>query len=1783
MKHLPGFEIKKTLFAEGQNVVCKAMRLSDNVNVILKVVYSELLDDSNLIKLRREYNILSLLELKCVPATLDLHGFNGGLAIVMEDHDEVDLSTIIPSNGMLLHEFLFIASQLISALGELHSKGLVHKDVKPQNILINPETLILKIIDFGVSIQIDQETVSLVSYRQLEGTLNYISPEQTGRMNCPLDYRSDFYSLGVTLYELVTGMLPFVSSDPMEVLHSHLAVLPKAPAEVKPNIPQVVSDIILKLLEKSPENRYQSARGLQFDIDKCIVTLSEEGIIEYFPIGVEDYSNRFNIPQKLFGREKEINLLLNSFDTVSKGGKALVMVSGFSGIGKTKLINEIHKPIVEKRGYFITGKYEQFQKDIPYLGMNLSLRSLIRQILAENEHEIEKWRIRMQNSLGLNGRIMTEVNPELEMIIGPQPEISTLPPSESQNRFNLVFLQFVQSLSSQEQPLVVFLDDLQWADTPTFKLLELLLSDQLTKNLLIIGAYRDNEVSSSDPLHQMVTNVKQQFVNVAEIALKALELNDLNVLVSESLLCNKTETQDLSNLIYTKTAGNPFFANEFLKSLHKQNLITFKYVKKRWEWDINIINKQQITDNVAEMMGNQLALLDTHTQYLCQLAACIGNKFSLNTLATVYQHSVNQTAKDLYPAIQAGLVLPIGTNYRFAEISQSSELNSSIEYRFSHDRVQQAAYSFNSETEKQSTHLKIGRLLNDSYSIDQRKEFLFDIVSHFNSASSLITEENELIEVVQMNLDAGKRAKASTAYEPSFQFLLYAKNFLPSDVWTTHYELALEVYSEQAECAYLVGDFDLMESQVNIILKQSKDVIHTAKAYIIKIQAYLSLLKIEKALDIALEALAKLGIPLQKTPHQGLVIFGLLKSKYLLRNMTTNDLEHLPVMTEPKRLAQMLILSASTSPSYFVSPTLFPLVIFKQVELSLKYGNCPDSSYAYSTYGLILCGVTNEFDKGEQFGILALNLLKKYNLELFKAKIHFIYGQFISHWTKSYNSLYNYATLGLQSGLEHGDFLFGAYCGYAHINGAIYASMPINEIIDLAEQTYLPILRKTNQKLPLNWVLMHYDMLQNFNSSEELNFMIKGIADSEEELVKALKLEKEFSGLCNFNMNKMTLHYHMGDPLLGLMYGDQAMDLIENVLATPQVSNIIYYHTLSMIKALPYKSKLVKFRLRLKINRNVEKMEKFAKASPENQMARLHIIQGELQRIKGSSPVVLYENAIKHAQSNGLLQVEALAFELLGRYYLNQKDLLNTKNALLSSRRAYFSGGVLAKVKLLDQEFELLYRDTTPKQGNLSKLGTSFQTGSYQTNNIEFDMVSVMKSSVAISSEIVLDKLLDKLMKVVIENAGAQKGYLLLTKGKTWHIMAGGSVDNIDQYQAKGPLIGNSYLPESIVNYVIRTNTYLVIYNVKDDPLFARDPIVNQENLNSILCLPIQYQGTLIGILYLENSLNSGVFTDQRVEFLKLLSGQIAVSLQNALNYENLEQKVKERTLDIETEKEKVETTLKQLKLTQAQLVQNEKLASLGELTAGIAHEIQNPLNFVNNFSQINEELVSEITEEINKAVSDRNDDLIIENLTYLTDNLQKTQQHGKRASNIINGMLEHSRASKGEQKLTDINELITEFVKLSFHGFRAKEKSFNSDFKTDLDQNIGKVNIIPQDIGRVLLNLFNNGFQSIFSESKSREALGEKSFAPLLLISTRKLDNQFVITIKDNGKGIPEKILDKIFQPFFTTKPAGEGTGLGLSLAYDIINAHGGKLDVFSIEGEGATFSITLPINSEN
>ncbi|MEQ8971029.1 MAG: AAA family ATPase [Coleofasciculus sp. C1-SOL-03] len=1818
MNTLTGYQISAQLYESANSLVYRAIRDRDHHPLILKILKADYPTPEELTRYKQEYEITRSLNQEGVVKAYHLLRYQNSLVMLLEDFGGDSLKFLTRERQFPLDEFLTIAIKIAESLGAIHAANIIHKDINPSNIVYNPKTGQLKIIDFGISTVLLQENPTIRNADHLEGTLAYISPEQTGRMNRAIDYRTDFYSLGVSFYELLTHQLPFETKDAMELVHCHIAKKPVPPDLLDRGtgkIPKAVSDIVMKLMAKTAEDRYQSAWGLKADLENCWHQLCTSGEISQFSLGQQDISDKFQIPQKLYGREAEIHQLLDTFDRVSEGATELILVAGYSGIGKSVLVNEVQKPIVRQRGYFISGKFDQFKRNIPYASLIQAFQELIRQLLTESDTQIKTWKQKLLDALGRNGQVIIDVIPEVERIIGKQPPVPQLGATESQTRFNLVFQNFIGVFTKKEHPLVIFLDDLQWADSASLKLIELLITDPDSQYLLMIGAYRDNEVSATHPLMVTWEQINKMGAKTSTITLSPLQVDHVNQLISDTLNCLPERSTPLAEILANKTNGNPFFLTQLLKSLHHKKLFLFNSTLGCWQWDIEQIRGVGITDNVVELMIDKIKTFDDHTQTTLKLAACIGNKFNLGVLSIVHKKSWSDTAKDLWAAVQEGLIVPLSKDYKIPLLWQNNhESNrededlsairdqdiSSTAYKFLHDRVQQAAYALIPEAQKKEVHLEVGKLLLENTNPENLEENIFDIVNSLNIGAELISHQAERNNLAQLNLIAGKKAKAAAAYEPALSYLEMGLGLLASDSWTNHYDLTLELYVETVEAKVVNTQFKAAQNIANIVLEQAKTILDQVKVYELKIQSYHAQLQFQSEINTALDVLAKLGIFFpKKTSHK--IIKDEQKSiELLLGDRQIEDLINLPEMTDPYKLAAIRILIVVTDAVIVTNPLLYPLITLTSVKLCIEYGNPHLAAGVYIFYAQLLCGAMRDIETGYRFGQLSLRLLDKFNVRELKALTTHYNNAFVRHWKEPYRAIkLEQIQEGVHIALEVGDLPTACYhavscCLFPIFSGYNLAEFESNyieyhDLIVRLKQDYSIYYIKASIKIGLGFLEEDPSKWGTIfsNSHQDDDTLLQEWIQSENHwliFITCLAKTVLFYGFNQYNQAFKAAE--QGDP-----YGESS----SAYLIYPQHN---FYYSLTLL-ALCLQSDEQKQQEKLKkVLSNQAQLKKWAEYAPANYYNKYELVEAEKARVLDQQihAMECYDRAIRGAREQGFIHEEAIAYERAAEFYfsLGREEIgqLYLKNA----HHCYTRWGAKAKVKALEADYpQILVGATHRSEGKGISTRISTSGGDAQA----LDLSTVMKASQTLTSEILLDKLLAKLMNIAIENAGAQKGFLILqsqiepeTEPGKWVIEAEGIVDseavNILRSRPVDAVDPDTQLPllsTAIINYVIHTKENIVLNDATHEGQFTRDSYIVTTHPKSILCTPLLNQGKLTGILYLENNLTTDAFTPERVETLNILSAQAAISIENSRLYQqleaysrNLEIKVDERTQELQDKNQELSVTLKKLKATQDKIIAQEKLASLGALTAGIAHEIKNPLNFVNNFAELSAELTEELLEELDsqkERLDPESTEYIEEILSDLGQNVKKINEHGKRADNIVRGMLMHSRSQGNERQLTDINTLLAEYVNLAYHGMRAKDSSFNITIETHYDSTIGQINIVPQNISRVFLNVINNACYAAHDKKKAVDT----DFTPTLSVTTKNLGDKIEIRIRDNGNGIPADIRDKIFNPFFTTKPTGQGTGLGLSISHDIIvGEHQGEIQVATELGEYTEFKLILP-----
>ncbi|WP_448267348.1 diguanylate cyclase domain-containing protein [Nostoc sp. DSM 114159] len=1487
---LSGYEGLIQIHDGDNSQVYRARRVKDGQSVILKILKADYPTSEQLRRYRQEYHLAYQLNLPQVIKAYALDKWQKTLVIIFEDFGGNALRQWLQQypQGLSIDLFLLVALKIANALGQLHSQAVIHKDINPANIVLNPKTMAIKLIDLGISTQLSRENPSLQTPSALEGTLPYISPEQTGRMNRVLDYRTDFYSLGVTYYELLTGRLPFISNDPMELVHFHIAKMPPALGN-REEIPQVLSDIAIKLMAKNAEDRYQSAWGLKADLEECAVQWEKTGTIAVFPLARNDICDRFQIPQKLYGREREMAALMAAFERIAKAKSEpesrdsvaeLILVTGYSGIGKSALVRSLYKPITARRGYFISGKFDQFERNIPYFAVVDAFAGLVKQLLGEPDAILQQWRERLLDALGSNGQVVIDVIPDAELIIGPQPPPPELGASEAQNRFNLVFQRFIQACCSQEHPLVLFLDDMQWADLATLNLLEKLLGNSQIKYLLPIVAYRDREVSVGHPLNLAIAQLQRQEVNLEQITLAPLPLEQIEQLIAETLQQDTEMVGGLAQLAIRKTEGNPFFTSEFLKTLYSENLLTFNHNLKQWQWDLRQIEAMRFTDNVVELMVGQLQKLPPSVQDVLSTAAYLGAEFDLQTLSLVKNRTVEVVFADLKTAMERGFVVarsPLDENLLIQD------------YQFGHDRIQQAAYSLIPDDKQAATHLEIGQLLLQNLSETEQAENLFEIVRHLNQGRALITQLDEREALAQLNLNAGKKAKHATAYAAALVYLETGIELLTDNCWQNQYELILDLYTTAAEAAYLNPDLALMESFVEAVLSQAKTVLDKVKVYEVKIQAYTAQSKFSEAINIALEVLNSLGVNLPRQPSKFDVVWELLRTKLMIGHRPIASLVDLPTMTAPYPQAAMRILSRIASATYISAPLLMRLILLRQINLSIQWGNISESAAAYGLYGLFLSG-TGDIKTSSQFGQLALNLVSQLNAREIKAKTECSVFSSTKHWIEPVREMLTPLREAYAVGLETGDLEFAAYllglsCHYALLSGCELAKLEL----DMA--TCTSAIQQTGQDrtAALN-SMFHQAVLNLLDGAGSFSCLLIGKAFDEQDTIPALQSRKDSNLLFQLYFNKILLCVLFGEMEQAVVNAEVAEQYLDGVPGLIVVPHFYFYNSLALLATTDISPSQRKPHLQ-KVLRSQKKMKKWAKYGPMNHLHKYWLVEAERCRVQGrnTQAVDYYDRAIAKAKENQYIHEEALANELAAKFYLRLGKETIAHAYMVEAHYGYQRWGAIAKVKQLKTLYPQWFQ-SVQKTGFSQFLTccSTFNLDSIASSSAAFDLSTVMKSSQAIASEIVLDNLLQTLMKILLENAGAQTGCLLLptsTPSGELGNLAIAIYSNADTTTLAPADPIPPILPVSILHYVARTGESVVLDDAAQAGNFVHDPYIQFVKPLSILCYPLLNQGQLVGMVYLENQATTGTFTSDRIEFLQLLSGQAAIAITNAQLY----------------------------------------------------------------------------------------------------------------------------------------------------------------------------------------------------------------------------------------------------------------------------------------------------------
>jgi PAS domain S-box-containing protein len=1736
---------------------------------------------------------------------------------------------------MEVKSFLRLATGIAVAVGKVHQRGLVHRDIKPHNIVVNEARSEIRLTGFGIASRLRRERQTIQPPETIAGTLAYMAPEQTGWMNRSIDSRSDLYALGVTLYEMLTGSLPFAASDPMEWVHCHIARNPVPPAVRVGSIPSVLSMIILKLLAKTAEDRYQTAGGLAHDLRRCLAEFEDRGQIEEFPLGQHDTSDRLTIPEKLYGREREIEALLASFDRIVEGeAPELVLVSGYSGIGKSSVVNELHKVLVPPRALFASGKFDQYKRDIPYSTLAQAFRGLIRPLLGKSDAELVGWRDAFHEALGDNGQLIVDLVPELSHIIGDQPPVPELSPKDAQRRFQRVFRRFLGTFAQPEHPLALFLDDLQWLDAATLDLIEDLLMQSGLKHLMLIGAYRDNEVDASHPLMRKLEVIRQTGARVQQIRLEPLGREHLRELIRDAVRCEPAPTSPLANLVHEKTAGNPFFAIQFLHTLADEGLLTLDVDSGRWFWDIERLHSKGYTDNVVDLMVGKLVRRPEKTQQALQQLACLGAVADVSTLAIVLETSPDQIHSSFWDALSQELVVRHGDSYHFT-----------------HDRVQEAAYSMIPEALRAGIHLRIGRLLTQRTPLEQREEAIFEIVSQFNRSAALITSREEREQVAQLNLVAGKRAKASTAYASALAYLEAGSELLAEDTWERQQELAFELEMHRADCELCMGALSSAEERLEYLASRAVDTVQRAVVASRRVDLHTMLGAFDRAVEVGLEYLRHVGIDWPAHPTEMQANREYQRIWTLLGDREIEELINLPPMRDPESLATLDVLTALGAPALFTDENLWTLTMSSAVNLSLDRGNSDASPAYYVGIGLVAGYRFGDYDAGYRLGRLACDLTEARGLKRFGGKTYLVFA-LLTPWTRPIGESIEPAHRAFQMANEQGDLTYAAYAWRALSSSRFASGEQLDRVAREAEHG-LEFSRKVGFEFVANMILAPLALVRMLRG-ETAEFGSFDRNDFSERAVEERMTGKPVFALpeCFYWIRKLRARFSAGDYTSAIDAAEKA----ERWFATSASLKIMVlewaeyhlYAALSRAACCQPTGPDAYSKHRAALAAHDAQLRNWAANCSDNFEDCAALVSAEIARLEGREldAESLYERAIRSARTNGFVHNEALACELAARFYAARGFEINSHAHLRKARQCYASWGADGKVRQLDQVYPNL-RD---------EKSALIATGTIGAPVEDLDLTTIIKVSQAVSSEIVPEKLIDTLMHIAMEQAGAERGLLILARGTTPRIAAEATIgDNVVVVHLRDEAATETVLPESVLRYVLHSRESIILNDAAAQSPFAADPYIRDRRARSVLCLPLINQGKLVGALYLENNLTPNVLAPRRTTALKLLASQAAISLENSRLYGDLqEQEAKVRRLvdaniigiviwDFEgrvveandtflrmlgfdrddfvsgrvrwtdlippewrdraaraledvrntgtvqpyereylrkdgsrvpvligaarletnehqgvafvldlTERRRSESEAREserrYRETRMELAHANRVATVGQLTVSIAHEVNQPITAaIGN------------AEAALRWLARQPPDL--EEVRQL---LERIAKDGRRVGKVVDRTRELVKKAPPRKERMEINGAIDEVIELT----RGEATISHISVRTQLAEGLPLVQADRTQIQQVLLNLIINAVHALDEVSQARREL--------LISTSMSGSNGVLVSVRDSGKGTNPEQLDRLFDPFYTTKSSG--MGMGLSICRSIIESHGGRIWAAANLPQGAAFHFTIP-----
>ena len=1562
--------------------------------------------------------------------------------------------------------------------------------------------------------------------------------------------------------------------------------------------------------------------------------------------------------EKLFGRETETSLLLAAFDRAASGGNEIFLVAGRPGVGKSTLINEIQKSVAAKQAYFICGKAEQYKHDIPYYPITQALADLAQKVLCEPDAQVDVWKTSILEAVGPNGRLITDLVPDFEHILGPQPDLAPVRVEVAHHRINYIFKEFLKVCATQTHPIVIFADDLQWADSASMSFIRTLSMETEIRYLLIVGAYRDNVVDKSHLLMRTTDDARKNGATITTLTLLPLSVKHVNQMIAGLLRNNEPASQELSEIVHQKTSGNPFFIRQFLKTLQERNVLTL-IPESGWTWDMEKVADIRVTDDVVDFMAAKMIALPASTLEVLKISACFGNRFNLAAVAAVCGIAIDAMVKEFVVAVDQGLIF--------------FKADTGI---FSHDRIREGVYQLFAKDERIRNHYRIGRYLIENTAEKQIDEEIAEIVNHFNMARELITSADEQRQMARLNRRAGEKSLASGAFESAFHYFKTGIEFIAAaagaaetdetrSCWQTDYDLTLALYNGGVNAAYLITDYDEVHRLAEKIFSHSKTINDTINARIVRLHTLMAQNKLDEVIQSGLSVLNSLGVVLPNRPTKLHILAELIRTKFFIKGKQPKDFLELPQIKDPAIQAQVDVMANITSAAYWNTPNLVPLIIFQLMRIFARHGNTDFSPYIYAGYGFILCTL-GDIDTGYNYGQMALKLIDQVNAPRYKARTVMVFNTLIRHWKEHAASKLPHLLEGYYSGLQQGDLEFAGHLSMVRDDTLFLTGTPLSDL-DIELRKSKENLKKIGQLSNMQVVQIFHQVVLNLQGRNGNPGLLIGESYNEEEMLSIHIEAHDKTCLYVFYVSKLILNYLFGNYPDAYLLSEKMMEYIDGAIGSLYYAVSYFYDSLARIAYYPHAGRFLKQKILFRAARNQKKMKKWALHAPENFLHKYYLVEAEIARIKGrdKEAVVFYKKAITGALENKYVQEAALACECLAEFYLDRELEDFAASYMGEARKLYNLWGAHAKVRHLEEKHGKLLA-MAPKKQAISGISESPPLPATSGKD-RLDITAIMKMSQAISSEIQLDRLLVTLMRVVMENSGAGKALLILNRDERLVVDAQAEANSeAIQVLQSIPAEQCPDLCPGILNYARRTGTPLVIDDAQNNSQFGQDPYIQKNRIRSVLCLPLVRQQRTIGLIYLENNLTPDVFTPDRIEMITLLSAHAANCLENAVffeatlaaekqarkqreqyqklvetmndgvaiidpqlhvsyvnpalcrmakyraeeiigrpaidflndeNQQKLEYEVSNWAdldrhifeidwitkdgsklstlvspkplyddngefagfLGIVTDVTELKKAEKEKELAQAQLLQAQKLEAIGTLAGGVAHDFNNYL--------------TTILGSVDLITMKKN----------LPENLKKHISHIRHAAEL-SAALTRKLLAFGRVQMLDMTPINLNTVIANIEMMLRRLIGENITLTTGLSPDLKPVTADFGQMEQIIMNLAVN----------ARDAMPEGG---TLLLKTanahidagvaRKMEHavpgEFVLlSVEDSGFGMEPEILDKIFDPFFSSKAPGQGTGLGLSVVYGVVTQHHGWISVDSAQEKGTRFHIYLPVSQE-